>query len=367
MRALSFLLLAAAGCGAARAPIATPLIGDRFFVAGYHPYWAGNAWTSYPFDALTELYFFEVEVARDGSFLDRHGWPGDWRTLVDRARASGVQVTPTISMHSPAAFEEVFTSVAAVDRLVTGIVALLDATPGLTGVHLDLEVFRPVPLAARDGYTAFVAKLANRLRAREPRPVLSVFTLAFDDDDVYNERALSELADYLVVQGYDFHSRADASAGPVAAVTGWGRLNWGSVVDRFVALGVQPRQIVMAVPMYGYQWPTESGEPGAVTRGPGVIAPLTAPPNVLPELPRARAQASVHGARRDTVSGSPFYVYRDAAGGWVQGWYEDAQSLHAKYEFVRQRGLGGIAIFPLAYGDGELWAGLRDAFSRATR
>jgi spore germination protein YaaH len=359
-------LLVAAGCGAARAPTASPLVGDRFFVAGYHPYWAGNAWASYPFDALTELYFFELEVAGNGSFLDAHGWPADWRALVDRARSSGVQVTPTISMHSPTAFASLFTNVVAVDRLVNGIVALLDATPGLTGVHLDLEVFQPVPLAARDGFTAFVAKLANRLRAREPRPVLSVFTLAYDDDDVYNERALAELADYLVVQGYDLHARDDARAGPTAAVAGWGRLNWGNVVDRFVAMGVPPRRIVMAVPLYGYQWPTESGEPGAMTRGPGVIAPLTAPPNVLPDLPRARAQAAVHGVRRDTVSGSPFYAFRDT-NGWVQGWFEDAQSLRAKYEFVRRRGLGGVAIFPLAYGDGELWGGLREVLSRARR
>lgn len=355
------LLLSSAACGAGRAPFVTPIVGNRFFVAGYHAYWAGDAWRSYPLDALTELFFFEIEAARDGGFLDRHGWPERWQAMVEQARAAGAQVTPTISMHDAAAFDTLFADDRAIARLVDNVMSLLTQTPGLAGVHLDFEVFRPVPAAARDGYTAFVARLASRLRELDPKPSLSVFTLAFDDDDVYNERALAEVADFLVVQGYDFHSRADARAGPVAAVRGWGRLNWEFVVDRFVELGVPPRRIVMAVPLYGYQWPTESDEPGAATRGPAVIAPLTAPRGVLPELPRAWEQAAQHGVRRDSVSGSPYYAYR-VDGGWVQGWFEDRESLAAKYAFARRRGLGGVALFPLAYGERDLWTDLREAF-----
>jgi spore germination protein YaaH len=55
------------------------------------------------------------------------------------------------------------------------------------------------------------------------------------------------------------------------------------------------------------------------------------------------------------VSGVPWYAF-ESADGRIQGWFEDAESLRAKYEFVRSRGLGGIAIFPLAYGEEETWA-----------
>ena len=351
------------GCGAARSAFVTPTASDRFFVAGYHPYWASDAWTGYPNDALTELFFFELEASGDGSFLDRHGWPGEWLPMVEDALGAGVQVTPTLSMHDATAFEELFSDRVAVDRLVANTASLLSATPGLAGVHLDFEVFQPVELAARDGFTAFVARLGARMEALDPRLSLSVFALAFDDDDVYNERALAELADYLVVQGYDYHSAGDARAGPVAAIEGWGRLNWGDVVDRFQALGVPPRKIVMAIPMYGYQWPVENDEPGAATRGEAITIPLAPPPGVLPELPRARAEAERHGLRRDSASGSPYYAFRDESG-WYQGWFEDAESLRAKYDLVRRRGLGGVALFPLAYGDAPLWADLRAAFSR---
>jgi spore germination protein len=195
----------------------------------------------------------------------------------------------------------------------------------------------------------------------DPSYSLSAFVLAFDDDDVYAERALAELTDYLVVQGYDYHSSSEPNTGPVAAVTGWGRLNWGAVVDRFIGFGVPPRKIVMAVPLYGYEWLTDSDEPGATTRDQGVEILVAPPADLMPELARGSAQAARHGLRRDIESGTPYYAFQDQSG-WHQGWFEDAQSLRAKYAFVRERGLAGVAFFPLAYGDAAVWADVREAF-----
>ena len=355
--------LGVAGCGAARSTFVTPTTSDRFFVAGYHPYWVGDSWAEYPNDALTELFFFELEASGDGSLLDRHGWPEEWLPMVEGALDAGVQVTPTISMHEATAFEELFGDPVAVDRIVGNIISLLTTTPGLAGVHLDFEVFRPVELAARDGFTAFVARLGTRMDALDSGLSLSVFTLAFDDDDVYNERALADLAETTSSCRATTTSAGDSRAGPVAALDGWGRLNWRNVVGRFQALGVPPRKIVMAVPLYGYQWPVESDEPGAATRGEAITIPLAPPPDVLPDLPRARAEAERHGIHRDSASGSSYYAFQNESG-WYQGWFEDAESLRAKYDFVRERGLGGVALFPLAYGDAPLWADLRAAFSR---
>lgn len=360
------LVLVLTACGAGRSAFVTPTSSDRYFVAGYHPYWAGDAWTTYPDGVLDELIFFEIEAAGDGTLLDRHGWPERWRSLVEDARQGGAQVTPTISMHDPAAFRALFADPAATDRLTAGLLDLFVTTPGLAGLHLDFEVFEPVDLDVRDGYTAFVAALAARLRDIDPALSLSVFTLAFDDADVYNERALAEVADFLIVQGYDYHSAASDSAGPPAAVRGWGRLSWTAVVDRFQAMGIPPRKMVMSVPLFGYEWPVVGGEPGARTRGHAVAIPLAPPAAVLPELPRAPAQAMRHGLRRDADSGSAWYAFRDESG-WRQGWFDDATSLRAKYEFVRQRGLGGVALFPVAYADTEIWRDLERAFAAPRR
>jgi len=354
---------AAACAGGPRVSTVTPTAGDRFFVSGYHPYWAGDTWRSYPWDALDEVYFFELEAGADGTLADAHGWPEEWLPLVERARTEGVRLVPTISQHDPVAFARLFSDPARAERLVEELMLLLAATPNLAGLHLDFEVFEPVEMAARDGFTAFVAALEARLDEVDPSLLLSTFALAFDDDDVYDEPALAAATDFLVVQGYDFHSRAEARAGPVAAVAGWGRLNWQVVLERFLSLGVPARKIVMAVPLYGYQWPVTGPVPGATTRGDAVEIPLAPAADVVPEMPRAFAQAARHGTLRDPSSGSPYYAFQDSTG-WQQGWFEDAESLRAKYAFVREHGLGGVALFPLAYGDASLWPDLSEAFSR---
>jgi len=327
-------------------------------VAGYHAYWTADAWREYPWDALDALYFFEIEAGADGSLADAHGWPDAWRELLERARGARVPVVPTISMHDADAFEAVFTDPARAARLADEILALLAATPGLGGVHLDFEVFRPVDPDARDGYTAFAARLARMLRAEGGTRSLSVFALAFDDADAYDERSLAEIADYLVVQGYDLHHADGALAGPLAATQGWGRLNWEGILERYAALGIARERLVMAVPLYGYEWPVVADRIGAPTRGAAVMIPLAPADRVVPELPRARARAREHGTQVDPESRSPFYAYHDGSG-WRQGWFDDEASLSAKYALVRSRGLAGVALFPLAYGDSLVWTEIR--------
>lgn len=358
----SLLVLLLAGCAAGPAPRAVmPTNLDRPFVAGYHAYWTGDAWSEYPMDVLDELLFFEIEVGGDGAILDGHGWPERWRGMLASARDEGVQVVPTVSMHDPAAFEALFSNARSVDALVATLLGLLVESPDLSGLHLDVEVFQRVSPEARDGYTAFVARLAERMRTLHPTLSLSVFVLSFDVDDVYNEQALGQVADFVVVQGYDYHSMGSATAGPVGPVAGWDGLNWEAVLERFDGFGVPRDKIVMSVPLYGYEWAVASEEPGASALATGVIVPYSAPDDVLPEAPRASDRVAEHGARRDAASGSPYYVFRSEEG-WIQGWYEDAESLRLKYRFVRENGLGGIALFPLAYGTEELWEELRRAF-----
>ena len=345
------------------ARVTMPTNASQPFVAGYHVYWAEDAWAEYPLDALDELYFFELEVDADGGFLDRHGWATRWQTMTERALESGVQVTPTVSMHDPDAFRTLFPDAQRVDRLLENVVGLLDESPDIAGIHLDFEVFESVDADVRDGFTGFVVALAAEMRARHPSKALSVFALAFDDDDVYNERALGRAVDYLVVQGYDYHSAGSPNAGPVAGLGGWGRLNWETVLDRFADFGVPARKIVMSIPLYGYEWPVVSEAGGATVRDIGITVPYAAPPEMVGGAPSARDQAAAHGVKRDGESRSPWYRYQ-AEDGWRQGWFEDVESLREKYEFARARGIGGIALFPLAYGDAEIWEGLRAAFAR---
>ena len=334
-------------------PVEPPPASSAFRVVGYHPYWSGDEWRRYDFSLLDAVYFFSLDAGSDGSITETHGWPNDWSELRATAAAAGVPVVPTVAILAADTFRAVFSSQQASDRLVETLVALA-LEPGTGGLHLDFEMFDPVDADVRNRVTYVVRSVRERIRGMKPDFTLSAFALANDPAEVFDEAGMASWVDYLVVQGYDFHWIGGDVAGPVAPLEGWNGQNWHGVTDRYLAAGIPKEKILFTVPYYGYEWPAESEEPGARTTGRGIE--ITYAP-VRSDLPSARDRAAEFGKRRDPGSGSPYYVTRDSTG-WRQGWFEDAESLSRKYDFVRERGLRGIAVFPMAYGDEQLDASL---------
>lgn len=328
----------------------------RMQAAGYHPWWMGEAWTRYDFDLIDVLFFFDLPVAPDGRLDNRQGWPHAWVGLIAEARAHSVPIHVTVSILDAPVFQSVFSSDIYTEQLLDEITDVA-ASGSVGGIHLDVEVFEPVTPALREAYTRFVANLRQRLVESGRDIDLSVFLTALDRSDAYDEAALAASSDFVVVQGYDLHWLTGDTAGPLSPVRGWTGRSWDTILARYDALGVGRERMLFSVPYYGYEWPTESAEPGARTAAGGALTTF-AP--ALAGIPSAREQARRHGLRRDTASGSPWYLIADSTG-WRQGWFEDAESLGRKYDFVQQENLAGVAIFPLSYGDTSLDSTLRAA------
>ncbi len=328
----------------------------RMQAAGYHPAWMGDAWTTYDFELLDVLFFFDLPVSADGRLADRQGWPHAWVGLISEAQSHNVPIHLTVSILDAHVFHAVFSSEERVEELIGDITDL--ATSGsVGGIHMDVEVFEPVTPELRGAYTRFVAELRSRLRGVRADLELSVFLAALDVSDAYDEAALAAVSDFVVVQGYDLHWLTGDTAGPLSPIRGWPGRSWDTILARYDALGIGRDRMLFSVPYYGYEWPTEGPEPGARTEAVGALTTF-AP--ALAGVPSARDAAQVHGLRRDAASGSPWYLTGDSTA-WRQGWFEDAESLGRKYDFVKQERLAGVAIFPLSYGDQSLDSTLRAA------
>lgn len=343
---LAAALVLLAGCATTSTP---PVERTPILSYGYHPYWMGDAWQDAPLGALDGVFFFEIEVEGDGSLRTSHGWPVRWQALIDSARATGTVLAPTFTLFTSARFDSVFTSPEAVRRLQANVLGVA-TNPAASGVHLDFEMFAAVDPGAREAYTRMVEAIAVALESRRPDAHLSVFLPPFDTPDAFDEARLAAAVDHVVVQGYDFHYRGSETSGPVAPIRGWGGRNWEAVARRYDLLGVPMSKILMAVPLYGYEWPTETAEPRSPTRGRGNTVSLgRVDSDLVPALGgSALARAAQYGLRRDVQSGSAWYAY-ERVDGWYQGWFEDEESLSAKLDFVRLRGMAGVAFFPLGY------------------
>ncbi|MGH7248089.1 MAG: glycosyl hydrolase family 18 protein, partial [Pseudomonadota bacterium] len=141
-------------------------------------------------------------------------------------------------------------------------------------------------------------------------------------------------------------------AGPVAPLDG--AVSVRASIQTWLKAGIAPAKLLLGVPYYGYDWPTRDDTQGSATTGSGRSVPYE----------NAQADAAQYGRNWDPASSSPWYAYSTESG-WRQAWYEDAQSLGAKYSVVNAENLGGVALWALSY-DGsrrELWDALKLAFT----
>jgi spore germination protein YaaH len=329
-------------------------------VWGYYPWWLGEHWRSRDLSFYDRLKFFEVEIDAEGQLGERHGWPQRWEGLQSAAHARGLRLDVTVTMFSAARFERVFANPKRRQRLVA---ELLRLATGVQGIQLDVEIFEGVSAEALSGYRTFCAALRSGLKRQGGSKALTAFGVMGSVVDLYDRTALAQL-DFIVVQGYDSHHLTSPRSGPVAPLRGPYEITWEKTLEHYLRLGAPRHKIVFGVPFYGYEWPTESAAVGARTLGKGLEMTYSVlDARLLPDMRiGARSQAALHGLHRDAASGSPYYAYREASGGWRQGWFEDEVSLAAKFEFVKQQRLAGVAIFPVGYDDGAFDNLLRRSF-----
>lgn len=343
---------AAAATGAGRRP-------DDLQLWGYYPWWMDKLWQTQDLSLYDRLKFFDVEVDDGGKLAQRQGWPERWQPLKADALTRGTRVDVTVTLFDAKRFELVFGNA---DRRRQLLAELLALGGTADGIHLDLEIFQAIAPEVLRAARTLCSQLKAGLVAQGGGTQLSAFGVMGAVTDLYN-RAAMEHFDHLVLQGYDFHHAASRRAGPVAALRGAYPVTWETTLRHYLALGAPRHKIIFGVPFYGYEWPTESAHIGARATGRGrEITYGLVDARLLPRIrTSAQAQAAAHGLRRDPASGSPYYAYQDADGGWHQGWFEDETSLAEKIAFVRKEQLAGIAVFPVGYDNGAFDKLLRRA------
>jgi hypothetical protein len=333
-------------------------------LVGYYAWWMKGAWMDLDLEVYDRIVFFTTRPGSDGRIQTRNGWPHAWVSFLGRSDSLGIPVVPALALMEADSIKTLFSSKEAVNNLIETALMLVEESRG-AGVHLDIELFEAVVDSVRDGFYHFTDSLAIRMAQEWPEATLSMFAPAFDYDGLYDLERIHDGYSQIMVQGYDLHWQTGPSAGPVATLKGWNGANWEDVLIRYKKAGISSDRIIMTVPYYGYEWPVETSKPGAATRGEArIITYALIDSLILPQYQISiDERVTEFGASRDSVSGSPYYIFSDSSGYW-QGWFEDETSLRTKYTFVQENGLRGIATFPMGYDKGILDAQLKAHFGR---
>ncbi len=324
----------------------------NFQVYGYHPYWMGSAYENYNYNVLTRIGYFSYELnPKTGNPLTTNYW--NTSNLIDLAHSYGTKVDLVITNFGYEKNREFLSNKRAQNVMIQRAINLVRNRGG-DGLNLNFE---EVPKQQKNAFTAFVTSVSTALKTENPEYKLTVTIPAIGWRSAYDVPQLADTVDYFFMMGYDYHNRYSKVAGPNTVLfsgADWTPENISTTVENYLEVGAKAEKLILGVPHYGHEWQTESGE---------------VPSKVISYIgPRTYSYISSNYADKyraiyDSTSHAIYYAYRDSTF-WVQVWGENELTLATKYDFIREKGLGGAGIWALGYDSPypELWTLLDQKF-----
>jgi Glycosyl hydrolases family 18 len=253
---------------------------------------------------------------------------------------------------------------------------------GVDGINLDVE---QIPVAAFDGYGAFVRELRRQLSASGARLRLSAATTASEGGATLAAVAIASGVDRIFLMGYDYHWSGSDPGGsaPIDRLDGGASLRWSIALYRQAA--VPANQIILGLPLFGMSWPTASSDRYAPSVGRGIVWTPTKHQQLLnapgfaahfdplevseflsePDVAASRAPGSSPGA--SPVAGASSAPTEPRASGTIPGtsappnlgsslwraiFYDSPRTLRAKLALARAAGYAGAGFWAIGYEEG---------------
>ena len=201
---------------------------------------------------------------------------------------------------------------------------------GLDGINVDFE-----QLSSDCGphYVEFIRELSIQCRNRGL--VLSIANyVRFNFNDYYRLDIQGQVADYVIIMGYDEHWHGSKDPGSVASIS---YVSGG--LDRTLQ-EVPANKVVNALPFYTILWKTE---------GTDVTDEYITMNNEADFMSRAGVTAEWD---EETCQN---YAEWTSGNATYQIWLEDAESIAVKLNMMATKNIGGVAVWRLGYGTQAAW------------
>ena len=321
----------------------------------YVAYWMGQSWQESKLEKIDRLLFFSIHIDKQGQVADFNGWPERWLPLSEAARQANKPLDLTLTLFEADTFNQLFSSNKS-SKQFKETVFDLSKMDGVSGIHLDIEVYSGATKQAVKNYQVIVKELAKQLSSLSPPRQLSVFYPVGSALPLYEPSTLKQLQ-AVVFQAYDAHWSGASRAGPNAPLRGDFALTWEKLYQLREQLELTNADTLFSFPLYGYEWQVKAAEAFAETLGNGTTTTFAnLPKSLLPDLRTSISQrVQQYGAIHDPWTGSAYYKFNLAQNGpWIEGWFDDWWTLRQKMNFLCEKNMTGMAFFPLGYDNNEL-------------
>ena len=171
---------------------------------------------------------------------------------------------------------------------------------------------------------------------------IDVFANTIIKGDEQKLKTIVGRIDNLVVMAYDFHRPGVDYAGAVAPIgSNVGERNIQEVLEKIILVNLDKNKIIMAYPLYGYEWETYTSDfESQIRRGWYQMSSWKRTKELIKEKNL--------DVRWDELSMSPWVVFEEGKK-IHQIYFENERSLSAKIDLVKQNKLGGWGFWALGY------------------
>lgn len=296
-------------------------------------------------DELTYVTLFSYKIQTDGTLVEL-----DDQKLRDAALANRVAPMMAITNISEEGFSselihEVLNNQQSYTHLITTVSNTMQDR-GFKALNIDFEYVLPED---RELYNSFLRDITRHLHqfgwlvstAVAPKYSADQEGLLYEAHDY---RAHGEIVDFVILMTYEW----GWTGGPPRAVA---PLNEVSKVINYALTEIPAQKIMMGMPLYGYHWtlPYVQGESRAAALSTEAAIRLARERNAAIEY--------------DNTAQSPHFTFYDEERKQHIVWFEDARSLQAKFNLVKQHGLRGVSYWKLGIEANTNWYLLSENFS----
>ncbi len=201
---------------------------------------------------------------------------------------------------------------------------------GMDGINLDFE---RVTSDCGVHYVQFLRELS--VQCRNNGLVLSIDNyVPFHFNEYYRLDIQGQVADYVIIMGYDEHWHGSGDPGSVASID-----YVSNGIDKTLE-NVPEQKVINAIPFYTILWKTEGS---TVTDSYLTIV------NTADFMSRVGVTPTW-----DETTCQNYAEWTDGALTY-QIWLEDLESIKVKLNVMRTKNIGGVAVWRLGYGTPEIW------------
>lgn len=278
---------------------------------------------------LTYLAIFSYAVNRNGELTPVEDQPSLDDAFKNRVLPLLVLTNLEEGQFSTEVATAILTNEALQDRVLNQVLEIMEEK-GYRGLDFDFEY---LGAENREPYVRFLRKARQRLKPRgyylsaalAPKYRADQRGVLYEGHDY---QAIGQVVDFIFFMTYEW----GWSGGKPMAVSPLPQMRQ---VMKY-AVSVVPREkIMMGMPLYGYDW-TLPYVPG------GKFARSISPQRAL-EL-ALRYGVSIN---YDQTSQAPWFRYTDEQGKQHEVWFEDARSMQAKFDLVKELGIRGFYYWVL--------------------